>query len=57
MRVKMIIDTGFVGATHEETVEITPEDLENTTLEEYCAQYLQDMIANYIDAHYEVIED
>lgn len=56
MKVRMVISTGYAGADHVEIVEITEEDLQGETLEEYCQQYLEDMIGNYIDTYYEVIE-
>jgi hypothetical protein len=57
MLIKMSIHTGFTGATHEETVEITEKDLEDTTLEEWCEQYLADMLANHIETGWEVVQD
>ena len=57
MKIKFIIHTGFVGATHEETVEVNEEELGNGTLHEYCVSYLADMINNYIETDYEVLDD
>ncbi len=56
IKVRLIIETGYVGADHVDEIEVTEEELKGSTLEEICEQYLQDMIANHISGSWEIIE-
>jgi hypothetical protein len=56
MKVKISISYGWVGAHEEDIIEVTESDLEGTTLDEFCEDYIQTMIANRVSAGWEVIE-
>lgn len=56
VRVKFSIGIGIANAEQTETIEITSEELAGSTLEEYCDQYLQDMLSNYLDMFWDIEE-
>ena len=55
IKIRLTVETGFAGADHVDEIEITPRELDGMTLEEYCEQYLRDMIANYISGSWEIV--
>lgn len=56
IKVRLTVETGFANADHVEDLELTEQELDGATLEEYCEQYLQDMIANHISGSWEILE-
>ncbi len=56
MKVKLTVSYGFAGCKDEDVIEVSEADLEGTTLDELCEDYLQTMIANRISAGWEIIE-
>jgi len=51
-RYRFYLDTGFVGANHEEIVEL-PEEMSSDEVEEE----FKDWVWNQIDGYWEVVED
>lgn len=52
MKIKL---TAYISI--EEIIEVSEEDLDGATLEEYCEEYINDMIAGKLDAGWEVVQD
>ena len=60
VRVRLIVDTGFVGAEHDAEIEIPRDEWDAMTADErdhYLAGELEMMISNCIEAYYELVDD
>lgn len=61
MKILLKLDTGFAGCEHEDEIEIDDEEikgLSESELYDYLYEnYGRDMISNYIELYYEVIEE
>lgn len=51
MKIKLIAKIDI-----EETIEVSEQDLDGMSLEDYCEQYLNDMIAGRLDTGWEIVE-
>lgn len=55
MKIRLTVETGFVGCDYTEEIDVTDEDLRDTTLDEFCEDWIETMIANHISGGWEVI--
>ena len=45
-----------VSVSQTEVIEITEQDLEGTTLEEFCEDWIETMVASHLDTGWEAVE-
>lgn len=60
MKIKVHLSIGYVGAEHEEVIEINSEEIEGMNqeqIDEYITEeYLVPWMWNYVDLYHEIIE-
>ena len=59
-KLRLVCDTGFVGAVHEDYLEVPDEEWNAMTPAEqrdYGYEAAQELVSNYIETYYEVVED
>ena len=57
-RFKLIVNTGFAGAIHEEEIELTDDMVDLTDeneVEEYLQEQIENMIVNHIEGYWKEI--
>jgi len=58
LKIKFTLSTGFVGAEHEETVELEfKDDMTEEEIEEILEKHWEDWIWNYIDGGWKILKE
>lgn len=60
VRIKVVLDTGYAGAKHEDEAEYPKEQWDSWSPEEKASEmesYIETMVSNYIEGWWEVIDE